>query len=523
MGSPKVESQYVSTTGGQIVSSELGYAATEGVFVKGSFDPTICLNEADFRANFGDDPVEGYENDYWNCIEFFRNSVYGSRGYGKLIVMRVAHYATISDASSLEADQASVTFGSDVLDGLTEVDVFRILDKSPRVSPLSAILEVGDADQSNLFNIAIYEDNVFSERVTNCNMVPSSANYITKMVGSTHDWEAEAITNNRMPLIDSVEEDLTGGANGLTGLIATDFIGAESEDGNTGMRRLLEFMQTVYKPEVFFIPWSSEVDNHAVALELESFCNSYGIIPIMGTPAGLNRITAKAYKEDNTFGNAVGGSLMIWPRYTPPILMSDSPRTRISPEGKKAGLMMATIGRDWIHQTAAGHDYGEGTSIGELEIKTKEADSELLDPIGIQVIREDKGRMIYGHRTLSTDPNYYDEQMRRLDNHTNNSINLSTERLLHRPLTEELMDELETELISYFYNLFVAHPRAFTHDTFAENVIIKVREVNIVNSTDWKAGKLYTYRDIDWAFAVQNIVHKYAHTHAMSVEVDAGV
>jgi hypothetical protein len=524
MGSAKVYSQYIDSDGSsQITGVALGYGFVVGVFLKGEIDTIgICMNEADFRKQYGDLPVTGYENDYYNCIEFFRHCVANGVTWGKLMVCRTAHHN--EDGSLATAAKGAYS----CLDSTSAV-TFIVSDKYERESPFSVKVVAGTSDATNLRDLIVYEDDEVFDRIKNFNMDPTSPNYIVTQAAGK-EYEITDSLTGILPAVMGSASDLTGGSDGLAEFATTDLIGGEYSGGNTGMYTILDYVQTKYKPEYMMIPYASSgvyaATKQALAKSMETFAISYGMIPIHGTPAGLDRLTYKQYAEatddydaGSALGDATGGTLVEWPHYTPPYLMNSSPRTHISPEGTKMGLLMAVIGRSWIHQSAAGFEDGRVIA-SELEIKTKEADSELLDDLGLQVIRKDKGMIFDSHQSRSSNPNFADESVRRRENYCNHSINLSTQAMLHKPLTVSRCRQLEANMKTFFMNLFKSYPEAFVYETFEENVTIDVVGQNIPDSPDWREGKLYTYRKIAWSRAIQEIVHRWAHTSTSSSVVE---
>ncbi len=521
MGAPRVSHQYQASDGAsRIQGVVLGIAAMVGVFDKGEVGEVYtCMNPADFRNKLGSAPKAGYENDYYNALNALEVATVNGRCHLTLLVVKTAHYTDPSDPTTLTAAQGSVSFPDS--DGTNTITIY---DRSHRDSPLSAKITAGSADSTSLFDIEIYDDDVLVDAVRNVNTDPDSPNYVGRAVGSSRDWGVTDLGRETIPVA-ATATALAGGSDGLTGLVDADFEGAESAKGRTGWYLFKPYVSTLQKPEYLFCPRT--FDDPTLAQSMADFAVDNYMIPVLATPAGLNREDARDYRNGTgdysasaAFGDSIGGQLMVWPHYTPKQLMSTSPKTRISPEGLKVGLLAAAIGRDWIHQAAAGFEYGDLRGVvGELERDTDEADSELLDPIGIQVIRSDLELMVWGHRTLSSNPDFADEQIRRLDNFAIHSINLATQAMLHRPLTLSRCRMLERNITEFFRNIFTQHPEAFSVDAFDDAVKVDVLGQNTVGSTDWMAGKLYSFWSTFWSPAIQEIIHRYSHHSGSSAAV----
>lgn len=512
MGAAEVTHQYQPSDGSsRIIATELGIAAVVGVFAQGEKGKVMTImNKADAYNKLGSSPKPGYENDFFNVINALEAATVNQRCFLTLLVVNTAHYTDPTDPSTLTATQGSVSFPDS--DGTNAITIY---DRSHRDSPFSAKITAGSADSTSLFDLEIYEDDVLIDSVRNVNMTPTSRNYVGKAVGSARAWGITDHGRGINPVAASATS-MTGGNDGLTGLVDADFEGDESAKGKTGWYLFKPYMSTLQKPEYLFCPRSC--DRPLLAQSMADFAEDNLMIPVMATPSGLNREGVRDYRNGtgdythSAFGSAIGGHLMIWPHYTPKQLMSTSPKTRISPEGLKVGRLAAAIGLDWIHQTAAGVEYGDVKAVvGELEIETDFDDCKLLDPIGVQVIRKDLGMLIDVHKSLSSDPNFMDEHVRRLDNYTIHSFDLASKAMLHRPLTLPKCRKLERNMTEFLRGIFTSHPESYSVETFKEAATIDVVGQNILGSADWNNRKLNTFWSTWWSGAIQTINHKYSH------------
>lgn len=530
MGNPGSSHEYAGTGSARIAGQQLGRAAAVVILPKGEIGKWMTVrNTAELIRKAGPQPANDstYFNEWWNLYHALRCATVNGTCHLTLYLWRTAHYTTFTDPSTLTASQARAEFLD--TDGTCTIEIF---DKSHRDSPFEARILAGSADSTALFDIEVKLDDGSTERVSNCNMTASSANYFVKRVGSTRDWGVvdkgvgtRPVNTSWVDFSDGTDPNVTVGEDGLTGLDQNDFIGTQHASGNTGLYALSRFNNTLERPEHVFVPHKFTVEATTVTLmhAVEDFCYAYNYIPVLGVPkTGMTRDNVSDlhyglgdYSSFTKFGNSIGGTIGCWPWGTPSELMNTQENAsedppRISPEGAKIGLLAAVLGRKWIEESAAGYDYGD-SGFAELEFETSADDSEILDPLGWQVIRSDLGNIFWGHGTFSTDPDFWDETARRLDNYAIVSIDYATMPDVHRKIPIGKMRAMERRIRAFFRSMHRDHPDAFRFDTFERNVLVDVVGQNDLTSDAYDAGTIYTLWDTAWAPSAQAIRHKYSH------------
>ena len=129
----------------------------------------------------------------------------------------------------------------------------------------------------------------------------------------------------------------------------------------------------------------------------------------------------------------------------------------------------------------------------------------------MQVIRSDLNNIFWGHCTLSTDPDFIDETIRRVDNFMIRSIDESTMQDLHRKGSPIRMRSIERRIRAYLRNFFNQHRDFFRYDEFDDAVEVDVVGQNDVESDAYLEGKLFTRWVTRPARSIHSIIHRYSH------------
>lgn len=521
MGNPHTQHQYTGHGEGAIRGALQGIAAAICVLPTGKMGEWVTLRSiADLYREFGSKPTQtdpGF-NDWWNLYMSLKNSTYNRKCYLTLYIMRTAHYSDYTDPSTLTAQAGSVSF-NDADSSAT----LKLEDMYPRDDVFSGKIIASDLDSSGMFDIEIYKDGSLHDECRNVNMTPGSVNYVITRVGTKRDWKAIDLGVGTLPEATESAQAFSGGDGGSDDLEYTDLIGTLHATGNTGLYALSEF-GLLEKPEHVMIPhkFTLASETRLLMKALESFCYSYNYIPVIRTPEGYDRDDVKDYSLATgdhaglgAFGNDIGGTIPLWPWGTPPELMKEQVSgselpPRISPEGSKIGALARCIGKKGIEETASGKHYGD-SGFAELERKTNSDDSELLDPLGWQVCRSDLGNIWWGHYTLSTDPAFLDETVRRADNYLIRSIDEATMEDISRKASPIKLRSIERRIRAFLRNFFNGHRDMFRYDTFEESVEVDVVGQNDVESQDYAEGKIYTRWVCRYASSIHDLIHRYSH------------
>lgn len=261
-----------------------------------------------------------------------------------------------------------------------------------------------------LTTVELFENCTFNENDTNFieNLVNNKSAYIS--IEASH-FEGAAVTST------IATYDLDGGINGVDGITTNAFSGEAS-----GARWGLQALDKITLVNIISIPDIFNVDDTAL---IKSFYQSKAIAYIDGSSrrdsiliidplenlaiSGTGSITD--YRGNLNSNNAV--------LYYPWVKITD-PQTgnimKLPPSGAAAGIMARTDSNRGVFKAPAGTIDGVLRGTVGLESQITKGEQEVLNPLGINVLRNipGAGDVIWGTRTLSVDPQWRYLPVRRL-------------------------------------------------------------------------------------------------------------
>jgi phage tail sheath protein FI len=158
---------------------------------------------------------------------------------------------------------------------------------------------------------------------------------------------------------------------------------------------------------------------------------------VADTPSGLSPSKALEYKRGvspsgSAFNTKFGALYYPWIFATDPLTGN---RKLLPPSGAVAGSYAEADGRVGVHKAPAGTEDGYLNSAVEIERAITKGEQDVLNPEGVNVIRKFTGAgiVIWGARTVSSDPEWKYVNVRRLFNFLEQSILKGTQGLVFEP------------------------------------------------------------------------------------------
>jgi len=147
---------------------------------------------------------------------------------------------------------------------------------------------------------------------------------------------------------------------------------------------------------------------------------------------GYKRGVAPSPATGGAFNTKFGAIYYPWFFATDPIT---GKRKLVPPSGAVAGSYAESDGRVGVHKAPAGTEDGFLNSAVEVERAITKGEQDTLNPEGVNVIRKfpDAGIVIWGARTVSSDPEWKYVNVRRLFNFLEESILKGTQGLVFEP------------------------------------------------------------------------------------------
>jgi uncharacterized protein len=236
---------------------------------------------------------------------------------------------------------------------------------------------------------------------------------------------------------------LVGGSDGAT-LIPNDLIGAVATPlaKATGLLAFdaVDDINIVAIPdlvnEAFNLP-----DSRDATIEGFNYCEARkDCFFVADTPQRFSPQEALGYRQGAppspatgaAFNSKFGAIYYPWIFATDPIT---GKRKLLPPSGAVAGSYAQADGRVGVHKAPAGTEVGFLNSAVEIERAVTKGEQDTLNPAGVNVIRKfsDSGIVIWGARTVSSDPEWKYVNVRRLFNFLEESILKGTQGLVFEP------------------------------------------------------------------------------------------
>jgi phage tail sheath protein FI len=252
---------------------------------------------------------------------------------------------------------------------------------------------------------------------------------------------------------------LAGGADGVT-LVPNDLIGAEATATAraTGLHAFdaVDSINIVAIPDLvnpIFGIAPTVAQRNAIGdgigyCELRKDC-----FFVADTPAGLSPQAALDFKRGiapvgNAFASKFGALYYPWILATDPL--TGKPKM-LPPSGAVAGSYAESDGRVGVHKAPAGTEDGYLNSAVGVERLVTKGEQDTLNPKGVNVIRKfaDAGIVIWGARTVSSDPEWKYVNVRRLFNFLEQSILKGTQGLVFEPNDPSLWKRVTRDVSAF--------------------------------------------------------------------------
>jgi uncharacterized protein len=303
-------------------------------------------------------------------------------------------------------------------------------------------LTIGIEHTGARFQIRVFENGSQVELIPDLSMDPLDSRYVVGTVATLSNYiraidrvppTSSVTPAQRRPAPTAAAQALAGGTDGLSGLTTTDFVGDASLGNGLHAFDAVDEINTVAVPEAV------DRDVHVQGMaycENRGDCFFVAETPLLTVTAddALNYKLARGplYSGGNALNSKYGAL------YTPWILVFD-PRTggriAIPPSGAVAGCYARTDAARGVHKAPAGVTDGRIITAVDLVALLTTADQEKLNPKGVNVIRRfaGVGNVIWGARTVSTDPEWMLLNVRRLFLFLEESIEESTTWAVFEP------------------------------------------------------------------------------------------
>jgi len=413
-------------------TSTAGFVGLAG---RGPIGEAVAVsNFAEFVRTFGSYYDEGYLA--YAVKAFF------DEGGTSCYVVRTCHYTGL-------VPDAAVAFH----DFPTAAGTIRITASSPGEWGRNLVLTISDGSAADTFNITVLLSGVEVERLEELSVDSASARYVVDVLPQESRYLLTSGAAQR-PTAVAGQALASGGGDGLTDLAASDFCGEVTVGLNT-VRKGLKVFDAVDDVNILAVPDAVHRDVHVKGL---AYCQGRGDCFYLADPLEKGVETAgEVLSYKLALGPYAGGNALnstYGALYTPWISVFDpvtGGERMIPPCGAVAGRYAGTDGKRGVHKAAAGTIDGRLGSVLGLEVDYTTADQEKLNPRGINVIRrfDGVGNVIWGARTVSTDPEWRYLNVRRLFLFLEESIAEATTWAVFEPNGPELWKSIVRNVAAF--------------------------------------------------------------------------
>lgn len=269
---------------------------------------------------------------------------------------------------------------------------------------------------------------------------------------------------------------LLGGADGTGEVGVTQYTGAVTDAGRTGLRAF----DTV-DVNLLVMPGRNSPDLLSAAM---AYCDSEDIFLVADGVGSIDdefEISADEVRrlvEGLPARSDNAAMFYPWVEVPDPVGVGRAPRRRVPPSGHMAGVFARTDATRGVWKAPAGI---EAVVSGAVDVQHRlvNADQDLLNVIGLNCIRQFPGVGIvsWGSRTLSSDPQWRYVPVRRTALFLKESLRRGLQWAVFEPNDNELWDRIRINISAFMLGLF--RQGAFQGATPQEAFVVKCdRETN---------------------------------------------
>jgi len=329
----------------QIVGVPTAVLAALGVCERGPVGvATRVTSFTQFRKIFG-----GYvtASKFASAVE----GAFATEALQEAWIVRTAHYTDNTDPATCTAAAAAL---ADSLATAAPIDTLDVAAKTPGAfgNAISIKIAAATSGEAERFNLTVLRSGVIAEFYPNLTMDPTDARYAVDFIaddGTGSDLieltrvSSLSTTTLLARPVNGTFGPMTGGNDGLTSLADSDYVGATSVDGKTGLR----CFDKVPDLALLMVPGVATAVVHSGMINYCEVIREGSIYAVLETPAGSTAEDAVTYTETTAsllelseFGE------IVWPwiKITNPstAVYGNVPTITIPPSGDRIGAMVRT-------------------------------------------------------------------------------------------------------------------------------------------------------------------------------------
>ena len=325
-------------------------------------------------------------------------------------------------------------------------------------TPLSAALGTGPYLRTLEIDVLVYQDGLVKESFLGLswnsdNTLQSFSRFFverindpatgSKLVRVVTPVTTTGVLSDQPTTPEGVPLALLGGDNGNP-LVATDLIGT---DNGPGARTGIEALRERDDIALVAVPGVTDTDvQQALITHCELLKYRFAVLDGLINTSDISAIQA----HRNHFDTKYAGY------YTPWLKTLDLATGReisVPPSGHVLGICARVDNERGVWKAPA-NEVVRG--INDLELRFGDGEQDVLNPVGINLIREFEGRgiRVWGGRTLSSDQEWRYVNVRRLFIFLEHSIDRGTQWVVFEPNTEALWQRVVSTIKSFLFGVW---------------------------------------------------------------------
>ncbi|MCU1490678.1 MAG: tail sheath protein [Acidimicrobiaceae bacterium] len=437
--SPGVYVEEVDSGSRPIEGVGTAVAAFVGLAERGPFNtPTLVTNWSQYTQNFGEF-VEG---------TYLSHSVYGyfQNGGGACYVVRIG-------AGGPER-QAAAELSSGADNGIGAYKIQAIEAGAEGNDLTIEISDSAEAGEDGSFRLVVKQNGSVSETFDPVSPKRGKNNVVTVVNAQSQLIRLEETTKTAIDAVARGSVSLAGGGSAAPErLTPGDYLGDSAQRSGLGGLEAIDEVTMVCVPDLMSAYEKGLIDLEGVKaaqLGMISHCELMGDrMAILDPPPGLNAQAIKTWRVD-TAGYDSKYAALYWP-WVKVFDPATGTNVMTPPAGHVAGIWGRNDDTRGVHKAPA-NEVIRGAIDIELNITKSEHD--LLNPVGVNVIRAFPGRgiRIWGARTLSSDPAWRYINVRRLFNYLEESVLSGTDWVVFEPNDGDLWGKIRRTISGFLVN-----------------------------------------------------------------------
>ncbi|MDA8025689.1 MAG: phage tail sheath family protein [Actinomycetota bacterium] len=438
--SPGVYVEEVQSGSRPIEGVGTAVAAFVGFAEKGPVNkPTLIANWSQFTNTFGDF-IDG---------SYLAHSVYGyfSNGGGVCYIVRIG----ASDGAAVVTARAELAaVGAAKGNGLA---ITAVEGGEVGNSITIEVTDGPDGSAPDVFNLTVKVDGQLQETYEGVTTKRGKTNVATAVNAASKLIRIADSTAN----IESVTRGTTslagGGHSAPAAVSATDYVGDPAARTGFGGLEAIDEVTMVSAPDLMAAFQQGMIDLESVKTVQTAMINHCELMgdrmAILDTPPNLNVQEVKDWRVSTTGYDSKYAAL-----YWPWVKVLDPPSGKnifIPPSGIVGGVWSRNDDVRGVHKAPA-NEVVRG--VVDIELNISKVEHDLLNPVGINVIRSfpGKGIKIWGARTLSSDASWRYINVRRLFNYLEKSILNGTDWVVFEPNDPALWSRIRRTIAAFLVN-----------------------------------------------------------------------